>query len=304
MDKVAIIIINYKTYAKTEKCIELIREKTKVDYHIYLLDNGSGNESLIELKKYYENAKDVTLLMSEDNLGYAQGNNKLLRQVLKDKCLYAVIMNNDLFLVNNAIDIMVDDLQNNDDISFVGPNMVGVDGEIQLTAKNRKPNKWQYLCQETILGRFFKNNKNDWLNWQKKQNQKVNTYWLSGAIFATRMEDFAKIGFFDPFTFLYFEEYIIAEKANNAHLKLQYNPEAKVIHQHGGSTKPGVNLVTREENLKSEFYFLKNYWHWKKLFLIFILFIRIIETYVFWRKDSSCLKNLKNYILFGFNQLK
>ena len=72
MSKIAILIINYNTYQKTKKCIELLRENTTVDYHIYLLDNGSDNESLLELKKYYEKDDDVTLISSEENLGYAR----------------------------------------------------------------------------------------------------------------------------------------------------------------------------------------------------------------------------------------
>lgn len=136
MSKVAVIIINYNTYQKTKKCIDILRENTTVDYHIYLLDNGSKNESLHELKRYYEDAEDVTLIASEENLGYARGNNKLLQRAVQDESQFAVIMNNDIFLMNNAIDLMIEDLQNDKDISFVGPHMVGTKGEIQLTSQN------------------------------------------------------------------------------------------------------------------------------------------------------------------------
>ena len=156
MSKVAVIIINYNTYQKTKKCIDILREKTTVDYHIYLLDNGSKNESLHELKRYYEEAEDVTLIASEENLGYARGNNKLLQRAMQDESQFAVIMNNDIFLMNNAIDLMIEDLQNDKDISFVGPHMVGTKGEIQLTAKHKSPDRWQYLCRETLIGRIFK----------------------------------------------------------------------------------------------------------------------------------------------------
>ena len=224
MSKVAVIIINYNTYQKTEKCIDILRENTTVDYHIYLLDNGSKNESLHELKRYYEEAEDVTLIASEENLGYARGNNKLLQRAMQDESQFAVIMNNDIFLMNNAIDLMIEDLQNDKDISFVGPHMVGTKGEIQLTAKHKSPDRRQYLCRETLIGRIFKKNQAEWLKWQEQQETKQDVYWLSGAIFAARIKDFEKINFFDPLTFLYYEEYIIAEKSKNAKLRLQYEP--------------------------------------------------------------------------------
>lgn len=304
MSKVAIIIINYNEYEKTKECIKIIRKKTKADYHIYLLENGSANDSLAELKKYCTNASDVTLVASENNLGYARGNNRLLELAEKDGSQYAVIMNNDVFLVNNAIDIMIDNLQNDAGISMVGPHMVGTKGELQLTAKSECSNGWQYLCRETLLGRFFPKYQSEWLTWQNQQKNKAFVYWLSGAIFAVRMTDFKRIGFFDPFTFLYYEEYIIAEKAKNEHLKLVYEPAAKVLHQHGGSTKSGVNVLTRSENFRSELYFLRKYKNWSKASQIGILLIRFIETFIFWRKDLNCLKTLKKYAKFGIQQIK
>lgn len=304
MSKVAVIIINYNTYQKTKKCIELIRQNTTADYHIYLLENGSENESLVELKKFYENANDITLIASEKNLGYARGNNKLLHQAMKDGSLFAVIMNNDIFLMNNAIDLMIEDLQSDKDISFVGPHMVGTKGESQLTAKYKRPDRWQYLCRETLIGRIFKKNQAEWLKWQEQQETKEDVYWLSGAMFATRMKDFEKIGFFDPFTFLYYEEYIIAEKSKNAHLRLQYEPVAKVLHQHGGSTKSGINLVARTENFKSELYFVRKYRNWEKTYQVLVFLIRIMESYIFWRKAPSCWNAWKKYVKFGVQELR
>ena len=71
--------------------------------------------------------------------------------------------------MNNAIDLMIEDLQNDKDISFVGPHMVGTKGEIQLTAKHKSPDRWQYLCRETLIGRIFKKNQAEWLKWQEQQ---------------------------------------------------------------------------------------------------------------------------------------
>ena len=223
---------------------------------------------------------------------------------MQDESQFAVIMNNDIFLMNNAIDLMIEDLQNDKDISFVGPHMVGTKGEIQLTAKHKSPDRWQYLCRETLIGRIFKKNQAEWLKWQEQQETKQDVYWLSGAIFAARMKDFEKIHFFDPFTFLYYEEYIIAEKSQNAQLRLQYEPDAKVLHQHGGSTKPGVNLLARTENFKSELYFMRKYRHWKKSYQVLVFVIRVLETYIFWRKDPSCWKAWKSYVKFGVQELR
>lgn len=304
MSKVAILIINYNTYEKTEECIELIRQKTSLDYHIYLLENGSQNDSDVQLKKRYENSKDVTLIISKENFGYARGNNLILKKAIEDNNEFAVIMNNDIFLINNAIDIMINDLENDSEVSFVGPHMIGTKGELQLTAKNERPTFRQYICRETFIGRLTPRNQLAWLEWQEKQKTKCKVYWLSGAIFAVRMKDFKKIDFFDPFTFLYYEEYIIAEKAKKANCQLQYEPVAKVLHQHGGSTKLGLNLKTRTENIRSELYFIRKYMKWNKSIQIILFFIRTMETYLFWRNDPEIWNALKKYIGFSVRQLR
>ena len=42
---------------------------------------------------------------------------------MQDESQFAVIMNNDIFLMNNAIDLMIEDLQNDKDISFGKKNI-------------------------------------------------------------------------------------------------------------------------------------------------------------------------------------
>ncbi len=49
--KVAIVVLNYKGWRDTKKCITALFEQTYKNFEIYLIDNGSGDESVKELKK-------------------------------------------------------------------------------------------------------------------------------------------------------------------------------------------------------------------------------------------------------------
>ena len=40
-------------------------------YHIVIVDNASPNGSGKELEEYYEHSEKVTVLLSEENLGFA-----------------------------------------------------------------------------------------------------------------------------------------------------------------------------------------------------------------------------------------
>ena len=67
---VGIAIINYKSYKKTIECIESIRKTTNSLFKIYLLENGSNDESAEILFNEYKNSQDVHLIISDVNHGY------------------------------------------------------------------------------------------------------------------------------------------------------------------------------------------------------------------------------------------
>ena len=69
----SIIIINYKTYQLTCNCIESIMQYCALsDYEIILVENGT-NEFNDKNTKHWANK--VKLVISDDNLGFAGGNN-------------------------------------------------------------------------------------------------------------------------------------------------------------------------------------------------------------------------------------
>ena len=111
---VGIAIINYKTYQKTIECIDSIRDGLQIPYKIYLLDNGSENESAEVLRRTYENAADVRLIIEEKNHGYARGNNICIGEMRQDGCKIGIISNNDILCTPDSIKKLVEDLEENE----------------------------------------------------------------------------------------------------------------------------------------------------------------------------------------------
>ena len=70
------VVLHYCTLDMTKKCIAAIQEKmAQTDYEIVVVDNASGNGTGKELAECYKNTEHVTVLLSEENLGFAKGNN-------------------------------------------------------------------------------------------------------------------------------------------------------------------------------------------------------------------------------------
>lgn len=289
-----IAIINYNEYEKTIDCIHSIFETAHgMDYKIYLLDNRSPNGSFDILRREYGENPIVDCFQSEKNLGYARGNNLCIEKALADGCNYILISNNDIIFEEGAIHLLYDDIKSRDCL-LIGPALKTPAGGFQVSVKPAAPSFKQYVFSETYFSNF---------DWKKKYENRFFSrefsyvYWVSGAVFIADMNLFKEIGFFDPETFLYFEEYIISEKAKKAGLKLGFEPAASVIHYHGASTGGSANYFTRLENLKSELYFFKNYRGAPKSRLKTIRFIRCLEvlfTFTKEHKVKDALKFIKN----------
>ena len=88
--RVAVIVLNWNGIKDTLACLKSL---SKVDYknkETIVVDNGSTNNSVPELKKI----KGITLICNKKNEGFAEGNNIGIRYTLK-KCQYALLLNND-----------------------------------------------------------------------------------------------------------------------------------------------------------------------------------------------------------------
>lgn len=60
---------------ETINCVSSIRKNIDTsNYHIIVVDNASPNKTGFQLKKYGDDST-VTVLLSEKNLGFANGNN-------------------------------------------------------------------------------------------------------------------------------------------------------------------------------------------------------------------------------------
>ena len=80
MNKVSFVILNYKTYEESIACAEsILATQEDAEVRIVIVDNGSGNGSEEKLKEHFADEPAVCVLASEENLGFARGNNLGIR---------------------------------------------------------------------------------------------------------------------------------------------------------------------------------------------------------------------------------
>lgn len=76
MGNISFVILNYKTYQESIACAEsILSTQSYPDIQIVIVDNGSKNGSVEKLEEHFERETRVHVVASEENLGFAKGNN-------------------------------------------------------------------------------------------------------------------------------------------------------------------------------------------------------------------------------------
>ena len=76
MEKVAFVILHYNVPETTRQCVASVRAlKCRVIKKIVIVDNGSPDGSGRILAADYAKDPDITVILTEKNLGFAKGNN-------------------------------------------------------------------------------------------------------------------------------------------------------------------------------------------------------------------------------------
>ena len=95
--KIGIVILNYLNYKDTIECIESIYDMQYNIEGIVVVDNHSYNESYNILKNRFRQYKNITIIRTKKNYGFAKGNNVGIRVVKKNYNVdFVFVVNNDV----------------------------------------------------------------------------------------------------------------------------------------------------------------------------------------------------------------
>lgn len=261
MVDIGFVILHYKTFDDTRNCVESILRNVP-NAPIIVVDNGSCNGTGEKLKKLYKESTDVTVLISNDNLGFANGNNKgicFLRRKYLPK--FVVVMNNDtLIKQTNFIEIVKNEYESSN-FAVLGPQIITRDGlnnsnpvEYVVDRKSKASvllikRKIKLLLNKLHLNRFLHDvgtsikHEGKYNNLQRYENVK-----LHGACWIFSDKFFEKYDGINKSTFLYFEEDILYLETRRKGLKTVYNPDLIVTHLEDSSTN-NVTQNSREKNI-------------------------------------------------------
>jgi|GEM_PF-1301035 len=148
----SIIILTFNQIEYTKRCLYSIEKYTSQRHKLILVDNGSTDGTVEFLKDFAKRHENVELILNEENLGFAKGNNQ---GVEKAKGEYILLLNNDVVVTEGWLGRMINYLESAHDIGMVGPMSNNVSGPQKVDKVSYGTNMKE---MHRFARRFAKNN--------------------------------------------------------------------------------------------------------------------------------------------------
>ena len=267
---VAFVILHYKDDTLTSNCIDsLLKLYVPSDtiIHCVVIDNGSGNNSAERLMEQYEEIEGLHFIVSKQNLGFSRANNKAFEFACDELAAqWAIVINNDtVFEQKDFIKQMFKSYVRNNEPQILAPDIYAPNRGVHQSPMAEKPITVEMakeslrntlaleglgpatakeaivrLLEKTTIGWRWLSSRRE----QAYQKRKTQVRWnevqencvpLGAAlIFTPGFIETNELPF-DPPTFLFCEEEILAHRCQHKGWRIVYDPAMRVIHLASGS---------------------------------------------------------------------
>lgn len=248
-----LVILNYNSKFWLKKLLESLKtyylDNTKTKVVTVVVDNHSDDDSLAMLKTDFPWVK---LVEQEENLGFAAGNNVVLKRI---ETPYVMLLNSDTELTANSnLDSLITFMDNNEKVAVATPKLLLSNGALDWACHRGEPTPWASFTYFTKLAQLLPQSQ---LFGQYHQTYKdlATQHFIaacSGAAMLIRTKYMNEVGFLDENFFMYGEDLDWCKRFRNAGYQISFHPEVSIIHH---KYKSGIQTESPLTSLQSKRYF-------------------------------------------------
>lgn len=268
---ISIIIINYNTYHYTCNCIQSILEHTQqVSFEIILVDNASIE---CDPQIFKDKFPFITLIKSNENGGFAKGNNLGIEAANGD---YILLLNSDTELIEDCISKTYHFAKTKKNLGAITCKLVNDDRYTKQDAGNVFPNVKLLFFELTRFNKIFKNKYKSYLpKYNFDTTFEIDCIW--GTFFMFPKKNLSVLGgkLTETF-FMYCEDLEWCFLFNKSGLKNYYFADTKIVHHLSKST----NTTQKLKSIKTNFAKFIELYYPKKEKLIFKT-LYLIDYYIY-----------------------
>ena len=247
---ISVIIVNYNTAALPLNCVDSIVEHTQgVSYEIIVVDNHSDEADVVLLR----NDSRLQLLEQPENMGFGRANNIGARKASGEHML---LLNPDTRLVNDAITILYNYLEEHPNTGVCGGNILDAEGQPAHSYHMLLPSilsEMDFACGQ--LYRRLRYGRNAQYN---HTGSPLRVAMITGADMMVRRSAWEETAGFDSAFFMYCEDADLCLRIQKQGYAIESVPQAQIIHLEGKSFVETQEHCRR--SLQGRFtYFRKHY---------------------------------------------
>jgi GT2 family glycosyltransferase len=255
---ISVIIVGWNARHYLQLCLQSLADAPpRRSIEVIVVDNASSDGSSEMIKAQFPKVK---LIRSEENLGFAKGNNLAIRQC---QGRYIALVNPDVIVFPGCLDALAEFLDQNPRVGNVGPRVLNPNMTMQSTCR-RFPTLWNNFCSATRLEKVFKNSKffagEHMFYFPHDTTKTVDV--LVGCFSMIRRETFDDVGLLDENLFMYGDDVDWCRRARKAGWQIVFFPEARAIHDRGKTTAPYPVRFAVAQQRSILYYWRKHHGFW------------------------------------------
>ncbi|MCI8583938.1 MAG: glycosyltransferase [Dorea sp.] len=269
----AFVILHYRAAEMTRTCVERIRALNGSNY-IVIVDNASPNGTGELLAEEYAGEDNITVLLNQENAGFARGNNLGIRWVCENlKADFVVVLNNDVEILQKDFAVRIGEIYRENPFDVLGPDIVSVFSGIHQSPKSlkgctlesvRKKRANVKRSSNPILLLLSSGEKNSPAIWRRKQRRERAKQQIDSSvsaegvvlhgscvIFAKRYLDTHPEPFY-PKTYMYYEMEILEWMCRQEGSVIRYDSSISVLHYQYVASKQEFKSIVRRSKFVIE----------------------------------------------------
>ncbi|MFA6423035.1 MAG: glycosyltransferase [Patescibacteria group bacterium] len=230
---ISVIIVGYNSEKYLNDCLASIYTSTIKKFRVIFVDNNSNDDSV---KFIQENFKEVIIIKSKENNGFAKGNNIGIQKAIELGSEYVFLINPDTIIDPNCIEIL---LNKSDPNTVLQPLILLHENGEKTNLINTSGGVLHYLgfsyCSD------YRKNKND----VTEKDIAI----ASGAAVLVPTNILNKIGLFDELFFMYHEDVDLFWRARMYGYNIRLIPDALIWHKYSFSRNKDKMFYTERNRL-------------------------------------------------------
>ena len=214
---VNLFVLNWNGRDLTLDCLSSLEKITYPNVKIYVIDNGSSDNSVTEIGNQFP---DYEIIELPENYGFARGNNAGF-ELVKQKADYTIFLNNDTIVDPNFVEPLINAMESNSTVKQSTPKIFYADNLDYIWFGGGKVSLWAGWIRH--LGIRQKD------SMQFSFNRNVD--YATGCCVCMRTVDFESIGMFDESFLMYGEDVDLSLRFRKQGGQILFVPESKIWHK-------------------------------------------------------------------------